>query len=118
MQRSPIGPLECDAASTQYSDFNADKFSFSGAVTGYPEDEATIQAAIMSDGPVEAAFTVYSDFETYESGICKNDEFNIPLPCGQGHSPLYFFLLSLHLILRNLKKQKQNSSRPTRNWQL
>ena len=34
-------------------------------VTGFPNDEATIQAAIMGDGPVEAAFTVYSDFETY-----------------------------------------------------
>ena len=102
MQRSPSGPTECDASSTQYSDFKADKFSFSGAVTIYPSDEATIQAAIMSDGPVEAAFSVYSDFETYESGICKNEKFHIPLPCGQGRSPLYFFLLSLRLVLRNI----------------
>jgi cathepsin B len=33
---------------------------------------ATIQAAIMSDGPVEAAFTVYADFETYASGIYQH----------------------------------------------
>ena len=26
-------------------------------------------AALASDGPVEAAFTVYEDFEVYESGI-------------------------------------------------
>ena len=33
---------------------------------------ATIQHAIMSDGPVEAAFSVYSDFETYEGGIYQH----------------------------------------------
>merc|ERR1712046_398787 len=29
-------------------------------------------AAIQEGGPVEAAFTVYSDFETYESGIYQH----------------------------------------------
>lgn len=38
-------------------------------MVGFPTDEATIQNAIMTDGPVEAAFSVYSDFETYESGV-------------------------------------------------
>jgi hypothetical protein len=33
-------------------------------VTGMPRDVPTIQAAIQADGPMEAAFTVYSDFET------------------------------------------------------
>ena len=41
-------------------------------MTTFPSDAATIQAAIMSDGPVEAAFTVYSDFETYSSGIYQH----------------------------------------------
>jgi cathepsin B len=71
-QRSPSGPVRCDAESSQFSDFDADKFTFSGAVTTFPSDAATIQAAIMSDGPVEAAFTVYSDFETYSSGIYQH----------------------------------------------
>ena len=71
-QRSPSGPTACDAESSQFSDFDADKFTFSGAVTTFPSDAATIQAAIMSDGPVEAAFTVYSDFETYSSGIYQH----------------------------------------------
>merc|ERR1712193_507601 len=41
---------------------------FSGQVTTYDSAEA-IQTAIMTGGPVEAAFTVYSDFENYAGGV-------------------------------------------------
>jgi len=33
---------------------------------------ATIQNAIMTGGPVEIAFTVYSDFEDYTSGVYEH----------------------------------------------
>jgi hypothetical protein len=46
-----------------HKNFTSDKYTFEGTVVGYPADAPTIQGAIMTDGPVEAAFTVYSDFE-------------------------------------------------------
>ena len=48
-----------------------DKYSFSGVTETYENDADTIAAAIMKDGPVEAAFTVYSDFENYAGGKLK-----------------------------------------------
>ncbi len=33
---------------------------------------AAIQTEIMTNGPVEAAFTVYQDFITYTSGVYKH----------------------------------------------
>ncbi len=33
---------------------------------------AAIQTEIMTNGPVEAAFTVYQDFLTYTSGVYKH----------------------------------------------
>ena len=68
---SPTGPTKCDANSTVKS-FAADKYSFDGEVYMFPRSATTIQAAIMADGPVEAAFTVYSDFEQYASGIYQH----------------------------------------------
>lgn len=35
-------------------------------------DVANIQTEIMTNGPVEAAFTVYSDFPSYKSGVYKH----------------------------------------------
>jgi len=68
--RSPVCPRKCDRdAKAPHNDFDKDKYSFSGAVTIHPSDAEAIQRAIMSDGPVEAAFTVYADFENYQSGI-------------------------------------------------
>jgi cathepsin B len=32
-------------------------------------NEAQIQSEIMTNGPVEAAFTVYDDFPSYKSGV-------------------------------------------------
>jgi len=68
-QTSPRCPKKCDAdASSAHSDFSKDKWSFDGEV-GSAEGESEIQKAIMEGGPVETAFTVYSDFANYVSGI-------------------------------------------------
>jgi len=60
---------KCDAdAKAPHNDFNADKYSYSGSTitaTGI----SGIQKAIMAGGPMEVAFTVYSDFENYAGGI-------------------------------------------------
>jgi len=39
---------------------------------GVPADVAKIQAEIMQNGPVEAAFSVYADFVSYRSGVYKH----------------------------------------------
>lgn len=65
---SPKGPTKCDNSS-KIQDFEGDKYSFNGTVYIYPQDEASIRKAIWLNGPVEAAFTVYSDFEQYAGGI-------------------------------------------------
>ncbi|XP_075215934.1 cathepsin B-like cysteine proteinase 4 [Lycorma delicatula] len=50
--------------------YNSDKHY--GATTyGVPQDEAMIQSEIMTNGPVEAAFYVYTDFYYYKSGIYR-----------------------------------------------
>ena len=36
-----------------------------------------IQTEIMTNGPVEGAFTVYADFPSYKSGKCFNPTFNL-----------------------------------------
>jgi len=68
-QSSPSGPKKCDAdAVAPHNDFAADKYSFEGnTVTASGEED--MQKAIMAGGPMEVAFTVYSDFENYVSGI-------------------------------------------------
>lgn len=72
-QTTPRGPSSCDSnAEAPHNDFKADKYSFKGTVEFYPNDVATIQAAIMAGGPVETAFTVYADFEDYEGGVYQH----------------------------------------------
>jgi cathepsin B len=68
-ENSPQGPSECDAdAAAPHNNFPTDKYTFTGqAVTA--SGESAIQKMIMSGGPVETAFTVYSDFENYAGGI-------------------------------------------------
>merc|ERR1719454_1606285 len=68
-EQSPQCPSSCDAsASGSHKDFSSDKYTFSGeTVTASGVKE--IQQLIMAGGPVETAFTVYSDFENYVSGI-------------------------------------------------
>lgn len=68
-QRSPQCPTQCNpTASSNHSNFAQDKYSFEGEVI-QAEGEEEIQQAIMAGGPMEVAFTVYSDFEDYTSGI-------------------------------------------------
>jgi len=68
-QSSAQCPRKCDAgASSGHSDFHKDKWTFSGN-TQSASGEMGIQKAIMEGGPVETAFTVYTDFANYVSGI-------------------------------------------------
>jgi len=68
-QSSPRGPSKCDSdAKSPHSDFASDKYTYVGQTIS-ASGEANIQKAIMSGGPVETAFTVYSDFENYAGGI-------------------------------------------------
>lgn len=68
-ERSPPGPKKCDSdAKAPHDDFDKDKYGYSGQ-TVTASGEAGIQQAIMNGGPMEVAFTVYSDFENYAGGI-------------------------------------------------
>lgn len=68
-ESSPSGPTACDSkAKDPHSSFEDDKYSFSGS-TVTARGASGIQQAIMAGGPMEVAFTVYSDFENYASGI-------------------------------------------------
>ena len=68
-QNSPDAPTKCDSnAASPHADWSADKWSFNGQVQSASGEEG-IQKAIMEGGPVETAFTVYSDFANYVSGV-------------------------------------------------
>jgi len=80
-QSSPKCPSACDAGSKRT--FASDKWTFAaatgnnrkllggggGGAVQTASGEAGIQKAIMEGGPVETAFTVYTDFANYVSGI-------------------------------------------------
>merc|ERR1711907_700939 len=65
-ESSPPKYSKCDSASKLT--FAQDKYSYNGQ-TVTANGAAEIQKAIMAGGPMEVAFTVYSDFENYVSGI-------------------------------------------------
>jgi hypothetical protein len=66
---SPDGPTACDSdAKSPHDNFKSDKYTFSGRTISASGEEE-IQRALMAGGPMEVAFTVYSDFENYASGI-------------------------------------------------
>merc|ERR1711977_742799 len=68
-QHSPKGPTQCDAdAQAPHNKFAQDKYSFTGRIQS-ASGERAIQQMIMAGGPVETAFSVYSDFENYDGGI-------------------------------------------------
>jgi len=68
-QKSAQCAKKCDSdANSDHSNWNDDKYSFSGNVQT-ASGEAGIQQMIMTGGPVETAFTVYSDFENYAGGV-------------------------------------------------
>jgi cathepsin B len=72
VSESPSCPTQCDSdAKAPHATFGEDKYSFNGEVSNYRGEDA-IQKAIMTDGPVEAAFTVMSDFENYAGGVYQN----------------------------------------------
>jgi len=65
-QSSPQCPSACGAGFP--GSFASDKYTFTGGIQ-MAQGEAAIQQMIMAGGPVETAFTVYSDFENYAGGI-------------------------------------------------
>merc|ERR1719326_2274391 len=66
-ESSPECPNTCDSDSSRK--FKQDKYSFHGGSVTTFTDEKSIQEAIMTDGPVETAFTVYADFANYVGGV-------------------------------------------------
>lgn len=70
--KSPTCPTTCSAdASEAHSNFKQDKYSFDGKVIS-ASGETAIQQMILSGGPAETAFTVYSDFENYAGGVYQH----------------------------------------------
>merc|ERR1711907_775436 len=68
-ENSPAGPKTCDSdAKAPHSNFADDKYSYDGQ-TITASGETGIKQAIMAGGPMEVAFSVYSDFENYAGGI-------------------------------------------------
>jgi len=68
-ESSPPKYSKCDSdAKAPHNDFENDKYSYDGQ-TVTANGISAIQKAIMAGGPMEVAFTVYSDFENYASGI-------------------------------------------------
>jgi len=65
---TPQCPTACDANSTYTISYSDDKHMFATSYS-VPSDETSIMTEIMDNGPVEAAFTVYADFESYKSGV-------------------------------------------------
>jgi len=66
---SPRHSKSCDsAAASPHADFSGDQYTFSGQVETASGVKA-IQKMIMAGGPVETAFTVYTDFENYAGGV-------------------------------------------------
>merc|ERR1711920_1011878 len=69
MQSSPKCPKACGSTAVgEHSDFKHDKYAFAGKILT-ASGEAEIQRMILTGGPVETAFEVYSDFENYAGGI-------------------------------------------------
>jgi len=72
-ETSPKCPAQCDAtASADHKYFSHDKYSFVQGQVETASGEEQIQRMIKAGGPVETAFTVYSDFENYAGGIYKH----------------------------------------------
>jgi len=65
---TPPCQTQCDVGSTYGTTYAADKHKF-GSSYGVASVVSQIQTEIMTHGPVEASFSVYSDFESYQSGV-------------------------------------------------
>lgn len=64
---TPACPTACDSNSTYTTPFGQDAHIFNSSYS-VSSDPTQIQMEIMTNGPVEAAFTVYADFESYKGG--------------------------------------------------
>jgi len=75
--KTPCGPEEPTPTCTKKcidgypTTFTADKH-FGDTVYSVRSNEKDIETEIMTNGPVEAAFTVYADFLPYKSGVYKH----------------------------------------------
>jgi hypothetical protein len=76
----PIPKSECGAPSGSHNDscIDGSKPVYYKAKTAYavaqPGDVASMQKEIMEHGPIEVAFYVYGDFESYKGGIYKRSK--------------------------------------------
>ena len=68
---TPKCVASCDANSTYTTKYSADRHVFASAYS-IASDIKSIQSEIYTNGPVEAAFTVYEDFLTYKSGVYQH----------------------------------------------
>lgn len=68
---TPVCPNACDGNSTYKTAFKDDKHFFKTSYS-VSSNVADIQTEIMTYGPVEGAFSVYADFESYKSGVYKH----------------------------------------------
>jgi cathepsin B len=66
--QTPPCQLHCDDNTTYSTSYSADKSKFATSY-GVSSVVANIQTEIMTNGPVEASFSVYADFESYVSGV-------------------------------------------------
>jgi len=72
---TPTCTAKCDS-NTKYSiDYKTDHRMFHNYY-GVKSDVVSIQTEIYTNGPVEAAFTVYDDFLTYKSGVYSHQTGN------------------------------------------
>jgi len=65
------GTPKCTKSCQNNATFSQDKH-FGSSSYAVPSDVASIQTEIMTNGPVEAAFTVYEDFVSYKSGVYQH----------------------------------------------
>lgn len=68
---TPQCPTACDSESKYNKTFDQDKNVFSSAYS-IASDEEQIMQEIYTNGPVEVAFSVYSDFLTYKKGVYQH----------------------------------------------
>lgn len=68
---TPTCSKACDSKSTYNVTFTADKHKFKTSYS-IASAQTQIETEIMTNGPVEAAFTVYEDFLTYKSGVYQH----------------------------------------------
>jgi len=65
---TPACPSSCDSGSSYSVPYSSDKHVFATSYS-ISSDPTQIQQEIFTNGPVEAAFSVYADFESYKSGV-------------------------------------------------